>query len=552
MPSFHPVDLGAFQLVAPLAEGSQARVFRAVHRDSGLLVAVKVAFPVRSRLPSFEREVRALAGLHHPNVVTVYDHGVVPEGLEMPEGAPWLAMELARSKAPGSWETWDEVLHATRQVLAGLAHAHAHGIVHRDIKPGNLLLGEHDGGDRVRVVVSDFGIARALDDPEAPFAGTPHYMAPESIEGRDRDVGPWTDLYAVGVLLWKWTTGLLPFAGVRGAGLLQLHLTAEPPAYRPRMAVPEGTEELLRSLLGKTPASRPAFAADVLRALDGLGAPVGRTLSDLPPDIVGEDTTVTLPAMRRANPRAYAARSDSAGPRGSVLAPAEYLRRLHGAGLALFAHRRPALVGRDAERDRLWGELAAVRAEGRARLVVLRADEGLGRTHLAAWLVAAAREVGLADGSVVACAGSAQASALRRFLDDQLGTYDLDDIEIRERLAARVPSNIVQRMLPALVGDVSAAELRQHTLRWLQHATRARPFVLVLDDADEDIDALRLAEQALLLRDLQPCPLLVVVTARTAATSDEVDRLLLKLGELGAERVPLEPLRKNGIFQKVI
>lgn len=291
--------LGPFVLERPIGSGGMGEVWRAVHRGDQVPVAIKVIGPQWARQAShrqaFAREVRAVAGLLHPSIVAVHDQGVVDAAAARDSGAalavdsPYLVMEyMPRGSLEGLLGAldWPLVLVLTRGILGALAHAHARGVVHCDLKPGNVLL---SGVVEVAIKLTDFGVAHALapvavdgeeprqDEGEAPGSGgTPAYMAPEQLLGRWRDYGPWTDLYALGCMLWELCCGAPPFAAPDLVRLAGLHLHAPPGPFRPLFAAPPGLEGWLRGLLAKRPQARPGCAADAAWALArvaGSGAP---------------------------------------------------------------------------------------------------------------------------------------------------------------------------------------------------------------------------------------------------------------------------------------
>ncbi len=283
------MQVGPFRLERCIGKGGMGEVWLARHAG-GVPAALKFDLhpPSEVRREEFLHEVRLVAGLDHPNCVLVFDAGVVPEGGSaggpVLVGAPWLAMELAPggSVADRPPTDWAETLHVFRGLLLGLAHAHARGVVHRDIKPGNLLLAGPRGVGidapasllAARVVLSDFGVGTRVDKPgslDGEAVGTPRYMAPEQVEARWRDQGPWTDLYQCGVLLWRFVTGNFPFRHAQTYQLYFAHLYETPGEFRPRFDVPAGLEEYCRTLLAKRPEERPSFAGDALRRLEALG-----------------------------------------------------------------------------------------------------------------------------------------------------------------------------------------------------------------------------------------------------------------------------------------
>ena len=227
-------ELGSYALEAPLGRGGMGEVWRARHMDQGVAVAIKVLTGERAREERFRRafraEVRAAAGLAHPNITRVLDYGEVPAGQPEPfaPGNPFLVLELVDGGALRgrcgrlSWQAIGWVLLA---LLDALSHAHARGVVHRDLKPENVLLSRR----LATVKLTDFGLACPVELPvdgrvHGRFAGTPGYMAPEQVEGRWRDHGPWTDLYGLGCLAFTLATGSPPFTGTGLLDVLNGHL----------------------------------------------------------------------------------------------------------------------------------------------------------------------------------------------------------------------------------------------------------------------------------------------------------------------------------------
>ncbi|MFZ5480748.1 MAG: protein kinase domain-containing protein [Myxococcota bacterium] len=481
--------LGGFHLVARAGVGATGEVWRGTHRDTPVAVKVATRLPAELR-DGFRHEVRAVAGLAHPNVVRVYDQGEVgeAEALEtgFAPGTPWLAMELAEQtllpcRGRLSWPRLREVLGG---VLAGLAHAHARGIVHRDLKLGNVLLA--DGVPKL----ADFGLAGPLAG--STVSGTPGYMAPEQIRGEVDAHGPWTDLYALGCLAWALATGSLPFVG-EGDAVLRAHLADPLPPFAPRVDVPEGLHAWLARLLEKDPGLRFRRAADALLALDEPGA----GLPPMPPD------------WRRPEPEP---------------------ERLVGAGLGLWGLREVPLVGRDAERDRLWGALAAVHADGLARAVVVSGPAGTGKTRLAAWLRDRAHEAGVAT-CLTALHGPrpGPAEGLGPMVARHFGLVGLARDAVRARAGDDVAAAI----------HAPTAEERHAGLRAVLRAIAAdgRVVLLKLDDAQWGADALALcaalAGEAL--------PVLMVLTVRAEALADRPREAAL-LDRVHGERIALEPL----------
>ncbi|MDN3252322.1 serine/threonine-protein kinase [Streptomyces mutabilis] len=248
---------GRYRLIAKLGHGGMGTVWRAKDETVDREVAVKEPrvpdhLPERERANTFERmrrEARAAARLDHPAVVDVYDVAVVDD-------QPWIVMELVRGRSLGDalQEGTLGAHEAARiglQVLGALEAAHAAGVLHRDVKPDNVLLGRHD-----RVVLTDFGIARIEGDTDLTetggFVGSPEYIAPERVLGRRP--GPASDLWSLGVVLYAATEGVSPFRRSNTPATLQSVLNAAP---APPAAAQGPLAEVITALLDKDPARRP-------------------------------------------------------------------------------------------------------------------------------------------------------------------------------------------------------------------------------------------------------------------------------------------------------
>ncbi|MCL8016750.1 serine/threonine-protein kinase [Streptomyces sp. AS02] len=249
-----------YRLLAKLGHGGMGTVWRAKDETVDREVAVKEPrvpdhLPERERANAYERmrrEARAAARLDHPAVVNVHDVAVV-------DGRPWIVMELVQGRSLGSalQEGTLDARDAARiglQVLGALEAAHAAGILHRDVKPDNVLLGRHD-----RVVLTDFGIAQIEGETNLTdtggFVGSPEYIAPERVLGQRP--GPSSDLWSLGVVLYATTEGVSPFRRSNTPATLQSVLNATP---APPASAHGPLAEVINGLLQKDPARRPNAA----------------------------------------------------------------------------------------------------------------------------------------------------------------------------------------------------------------------------------------------------------------------------------------------------
>lgn len=280
------IPLGPFELETPIGRGGMGEVWRAVHTSREVPVAIKVLTREGSRrseyVDSFRNEVLSIARMHHPGIIELMDHGTISERAarasrgRLVEGSPYLVMELARYGSLGEYRMslrWPELRAVLLMVLDALAHAHARGVIHRDLKPQNILLG---CGPRNAVKLTDFGLAHPIggdherDDLIEPGWGTPAYMAPEQFRGFWRDYGPWTDLYAVGVMAYELACGRLPYDAENKLDLGRAHIMAEIPRVFTSFPTPSGFESWVLRLLQKEPMHRFRRAADAAFALSHL------------------------------------------------------------------------------------------------------------------------------------------------------------------------------------------------------------------------------------------------------------------------------------------
>ena len=253
-----------YELHVPIGEGAFGRVYQGRDRRLARPVAVKVIKPWWTEDPewvaTFERETQMLARVSDPGIVQIFDVGHAPEGLyyvsELVDGE-----DLARRLRRGPVSAWQACLIAA-QLCRALAHAHQQRIVHRDVKPANILL-SHRG----RVKVGDFGVARlaegSSDAAAATIVGTPRYMAPE--QARGLATTPATDVYSVGVVLYEMLAGRPPFTGDSVAELALSHVQETPPPLSARL--PPSLVAIVARALAKDPAHRFADGAEMADAL---------------------------------------------------------------------------------------------------------------------------------------------------------------------------------------------------------------------------------------------------------------------------------------------
>src|SRR5688500_278322 len=268
----------SYRLERELGGGGMGRVFVAEETTLERKVVVKVLPPEMGRSMSaerFRREIQLAAKLQHPHIVPLLAAGATPEGM-LYYTMPFIEGDSLRRRLTRAGELpIPEALRILRQVVDALAYAHARGVVHRDIKPDNVLIhGNH-------ALVTDFGVSKALSTATGPTSltslgvalGTPAYMAPEQAAA-DPNTDHRADIYAIGILAYELLTGHPPFQGSSAQQVLAMHATVAPPRIIPlRASVPQPLEDLVMLCLEKHAADRPQSADEVLQRLESLSTP---------------------------------------------------------------------------------------------------------------------------------------------------------------------------------------------------------------------------------------------------------------------------------------
>ncbi len=395
-PRYHPE--------AFLGEGATGAVWRTADTVLGMPVAVKVVrknLSVHARFRTrFAREVSISAQEIHPRLVPIHDHG------RTMDDRPFVAMAFAPAGNLGDLlavnPPLEVVIWLLDEVLEALAHLHARGLVHQDLKPQNVLLvPDTDPGSRRRyhAWVCDFGETHAFSwlvhDPRN-VGGTPIYMAPEQLSQEPDEMGPWTDLYSVGLLLWEALCGARPHRGESRKDLLAERLSPLPvPTLPTGKPLPGIFEEILENLLDPDPRQRYDRAADLRRALHNAlheietgvrVRPVGfrdRTRRSTGPVLpTGEAPLNVPPPPRTPMPGVMRWNQVLTDPLPPHPPPAYGKGASARTSLSLLALRELPLIGRDELRQAIWDVARRVVEHQEPGVVVLVGDSGTGKTRL--------------------------------------------------------------------------------------------------------------------------------------------------------------------------
>jgi len=505
-----------------LGAGGMGAVFAATHEISGEHAALKIVLPDKlddggSLLPRFLREARLASRIHHPHVVRV-----VSTGRWGPDrDRYYLAMEKVDGLSLGDLVdaplSEGAIVGIACQILEALGHVHARNILHRDVKPDNVLVAR-DAGGALHCKVTDFGIAAAVGEAtstrltqEGAAIGTPAYMAPEQAMAVTLDA-PQVDLYGVGVLLFRMVTGRLPFEGSL-TRVMFAKVTEDPPEplRRDGSALPAPLAAAIRKLMARKPEHRYGFAADALVDLRPLAEP---------------------PTLDDAGWR-------EAGGRGE---------RAHGAPNELGSAPTLAVAGFVAPPpdEILWGRepdfaaleaLAAEAEEGVGRVAVVFGAPGIGKSRLVESFAVGLAESGrfrVLRSSFHAAAGGLE--SLRAGVDRLFGTggrsrEQVADV-VREFLRQAgdddeaEAAELVAFLRPAATDVIDGAAARGRRfaliLRLLRRIARQRPVLVVVDDVHAGgSDSAAFIEYVLFEADFEPLPLLFLATSRVGARARE-------------------------------
>ena len=611
-------QFGGFELGECIGKGGMGKVYRAVHRATEVPAAVKIIEAKRQSRIDFHREVQAQAGLAHPGVVRLFDYGMVDgEAAQVSqgkfeEGCPYVVMELADRGSVsdhGPFEGWQEVRKVVLEVLDALAYAHARGVIHKDLKPANFLVVSSEEGPP-RIKLADFGLAHALEreseleaETLSRISGTPLFMAPEQFHGQWRSYGPWTDLYALGCIVWHLVCGEPPVTGKTAFVIAMRHCEGMYGSWKPQFEVPPGVEEWVRRAMAVDPGERFQRAVDAAWTLpkgkteDADDSWWGMALEEGSDgfDSQWRGTTVLIVKMAKTTVEKTAEclqeEQEPLGP-GQKLHPQESALSCEelpppipaswttpgqinfgippaGTGQGLFGLREVPFVGRRQERHRIWEALRQATQREELRIILITGESGVGKSRLVRWMATRAHEVGAVEILFAKYSRGRRGPAvgMTGLVQRAFRTWKLSRQEVYEHLGEALPvleedeefRDIDARALTELIHptDDDAEEVegpryqfrsarQEHALmsRLMRRFSRRRTPLLWLDDVQYDLRALGFLEY-LIGEGQSGLPGLVLATLRSDALANS-DKLAGRVREMEqadcCERIDVEAI----------
>jgi serine/threonine-protein kinase len=270
-----------YKIESVIGRGAMGAVYKATQEIIGREVAIKVLHTHlvddNDALKRFHQQAKAASRLNHPHIITLYDYGV------MSGGQPYIVMDLLKGTAMSrileerEYLPLEEAVPLIKQICEALGDAHKHGVVHRDVKPDNIVL-EEQNDNKLWVKVVDFGIAKIVQGGDETLVritrtgmvcGSPAYMSPEQFQGDEVDAR--SDIYSLAVLIFEMLTGRLPFQAKDLVGLMSLHVSDKPPSMkkvRPDLDFPPELEKALEHAMNKNVEGRPASMDDFWQELE--------------------------------------------------------------------------------------------------------------------------------------------------------------------------------------------------------------------------------------------------------------------------------------------
>ncbi len=486
--------LGQYQLVQELGRGGFATVYRALQPQLNRDVAIKVLHPEFIRderaLRRFKREAVAVARLTHPNIVAVYDYGEQ-------DGRAYLVMEYIagstlKARLGGKPVPYADALAVVRAVGSALDYAHSKGLIHRDVKPGNVLYTEDS-----RIVLSDFGIVRLADDDSSltrGVIGTPQYMSPEQALGHEVDGR--SDLYSLGIVLFELLAGRVPFKGESAVATLSMHATLPVPSTRIyNQGVPDVIDRVVQRALAKSPDDRYQSGADLANALANAIENMDRVSSStiLAPSLVVEPA---VSASLELQPKDLE----------------EMYRQLLDLTRARDWRAVVTLAAQILAKDPNFRDVSAILSSASNELRFGRSDSSV---EMQVQGLIAQADTAITTGRLMEAVAILQ-QALRMDPDDPVARAKLD--ETKARLAEQEAARRLQRRLENLY-TLAQSKLKSGDLRWAHHILKE------IVDADAQFrDAAALL--ASVEERLDNKPKLLTQAAQVASLREEAERAM--------------------------
>ncbi len=572
--------LGNLNLRKKIGQGGMATVWLAEHQRDTSTFAVKMMHAAfindDTATQRFLAEARAISQLDHSGIVKIYDYGLISsieatqrDSELFPIGLPYCVMQYhpqGTYKSPAIVNDWSSLKRELLLIMEAITLVHAHGIVHCDLKPSNILRGESGP------IISDFGIIHHLNPQNIDYhltpakqtlSGTPSYMSPEQIRTETDSFGPWTDLYAIACITYFLATGRPPYNAPLAMTRMLQHLQDPLPSLSPLFPVPAALEGWIHWCMSKNPNQRPRFTYEALEAFQTLGeahrtAPVvlgNRALplmsGSSPKSLLEKRPEYTVDQMDRVSERALMTLIDEESRISHISqGQVQYHSRMERSyyfGTEAILRFTPPFVGRGELLSELHSELNLARS-GESRFVLLIGEEGIGKSTLInQFLIDVHRRAKAETLKINHESSLGDFSGIPGMLNALWSSYGQTREQLHSRLSSRslrrfkVEETDIQSMIswvspPSTEADYARKSARLAALtRWITQRCHDYPQLIVIDDAQGAIESLSWVDD--LLTNHPYLPLLVI-----AVTHDrrEVINKLPSYPQLAREKRGLE------------
>jgi serine/threonine protein kinase len=502
------MQLGSLNLVKEIGRGGMASVWLAEHMSNHLRFAIKIMHPKLAENHDahqrFLNEVRAISQLKHRSIIKLYDYGLIShetneaiDHVSFKSGSPYCVMAYhahGTYKSPNIVNNWIHLKDTLSQIIEAVSLIHAHGIIHCDLKPSNILQG--DNGP----IVSDFGIiyhqnvyfsSPDIQKSKKSVSGTPSYMSPEQILSKHQSIGPWTDLYAIAGIAYYLAAGHPPYNAPLEITRIYQHLEDPVPKLKALFPIPKGFEEWIHWCMDKDPTCRPNFAIEALNALQSI-----------PSTYEQSSRGPTLHDDRASNHININTKHNNSSSLSSVEIYDSFGKE------ALLRRTLPMIGQTNFQTD--FERIIADLHRSMSQLMLVNGESGIGKSSILKRALIKIHREGIGEGLKLLHEPyysdlSGIAGMLRQLWDSSGQSREelLDCLKTAQSRRVQVQSNDIQAMVSWIKAPLNFADYAKRSARisafsrWIHQRSIDYPQIVVIDDAQWANEALIWANQFL-------------------------------------------------------